>query len=250
MDMNIIHGDCLNHIKSIEDESIDAVITDPPYSSGGVLESQKQSAKRQGIRDNPKKNQRFAWFSGNNMTTMGITFLIRNLGVEFERVVKESGSILVFCDWRMVINFVPALESCGLIYRNLIVWDKGSFGMGNGFRNQHELIIHLTKGSGNYYSSSYGNVINCSRTYHKKDRDHPTEKPMKLLNDLVQVVTKTGDIILDPFSGSASLGEVCIRSDRNFIGIEKNKLYYRESQKRIENVRKEIQNSINFKHEK
>lgn len=241
---NIIQGDCLQIISTIDDESIDCVITDPPYSSGAVLEAQKQSAGRQGIRDNVKTNQRFSWFSGNNMTTMGITYLIRNLGVEFERVCKEGASILVFCDWRMAINFVPALESCGLIYRNLIVWDKGHFGMGNGFRNQHELIIHLSKGSPNFYSASFANVLKCGRTHNQKERIHPTEKPVKLLSDLMQVVTKEGDLILDPFSGSGSMGEACIKNKRRFIGIEKNKLYYENSTLRLDEVKKEIQSSL------
>lgn len=240
----ILQGDCLQLITEIADESIDCVITDPPYSSGAVLEAQKQSAGRQGIRDNVKTNQRFSWFSGNNMTTMGITYLIRNLGVEFERVCKDGASILVFCDWRMVINFVPALESCGLIYRNLIVWDKGSFGMGNGFRNQHELIIHLSKGSPTFYSASYANVLQCGRTYQKQERIHPTEKPVKLLNDLIQVVTKEGDTVLDPFSGSGSMGEVCLKTNRKFIGIEKNKLYYENSNLRLEDVKRELQTEL------
>ncbi len=240
----ILQGDCLQHIQTLADESIDAVITDPPYSSGAVLEAQKQSAGRQGIRDNVKQNQRFAWFSGNNMTTMGINHLIRNLGVEFERVCKPGASVLVFCDWRMVINFVPALESCGLIYRNLIVWDKGSFGMGTGFRNQHELIIHLTKGSAEYYSASFANVLKCGRTYQKKERIHPTEKPVKILHDLLQVVTKEGDTVLDPFFGSGSLGEACIKSNRNFIGIEKNGLYYKNAVERINTVTNNEQGSL------
>lgn len=240
----ILNGDCLNLIREIPSDSIDAVIADPPYSSGAVLEAQKQTAGRQGIRDNVKKNQRFSWFSGNNMTTAGITYLIRELGVEFERVCKNGASILVFCDWRMAINFAPALESCGLIYKNLVVWDKGSFGMGNGFRNQHELIVHVVKGKAVFNSASYGNVIKCKRTYHKKERIHPTEKPVKLLCDLIEVVTKENDTILDPFFGSGSLGEACKIKNRDFIGIEKNQLYHQASVKRLADYDKKEQSSL------
>lgn len=239
----IIHGDCLNEIRKLPDNSIDAIVTDPPYCSGGVLEAQKQSSTSQGIRED--SNQRFAWFSGNNMTTSGISYLIRELSVECDRVLKDGGSFLVFSDWRMIINFVPAIESAGFIYRNLIVWNKGHIGMGNGFRNQHELIGHFVKGgSPEFHNASTGNVINVSRTMNKTERIHPTEKPVELLSKILKVVTKQGDVVLDPFFGSGSLGEACIRMKRNFIGIEKSTIHYENSFKRIDETKLKMSNEL------
>jgi site-specific DNA-methyltransferase (adenine-specific) len=116
--------------------------------------------------------------------------------------------------------------------------------MGTGFRNQHELIIHLTKGQGNFYSASFANVLKCGRTYQKKERIHPTEKPVKILHDLLQVVTKEGDTVLDPFFGSGSLGEACLKSNRNFIGIEKNGLYHANATERIKQCQTDMKTSI------
>src|SRR5688572_24490133 len=125
-------GDALTAVRSLADASIDAVVTDPPYCSGAVAEASRTAAKGQGLLS--ENLRRFGWFTGDNMTTAGLAFLLRDLAFESVRVVKPTGSMVVFCDWRMVPNVVPAIESAGLRYQNLIVWDKGAIGLGTGFR--------------------------------------------------------------------------------------------------------------------
>ena len=208
-------------MRSMEVGSADCVFIDPPYSSGGVLESQKQSAGKQGVRSDSESAARFKWFEGNNMTTAGISYLLREIAIEADRVLKPGSSFLVFCDWRILISFVPAIESAGLHYKNIIVWDKINMGLGNGFRHQHELIVHFTKGKqGNYYSKKAGNVISCKRQK-KADKIHDSEKPIKLLIEVLNVVTKPGDLVVDCFAGSGSLGEACLISGRRFYGADK-----------------------------
>lgn len=237
----VLFGDCLVRLREIESNSIDAVITDPPYSSGGFNDTQKRSAKGQGLRSGTIDE--IGWFVNDNMTTSGVVYLLREVMVECERVMKDGASALVFTDWRMVANLAPALESTGVQFRNIIVWDKGSPGLGNGFRPQHEFIMHFVKGSGNYYSNHGRNVLS-SKRMGVNNRLHQTQKPVELLAKLIEVVTKEGDTILDPFFGSGSTGEAALKMGRNIIGIEKMEMYHKISTERLAKVHQAEQSTL------
>ncbi len=237
----IFQGDCLIKLKELPSNTVDAVITDPPYCSGGFSETQKKQASGQGLRS--ETIQEIGWFTNDNMTTQGLVWLLRSVMVECERIMKEGASALVFTDWRMIVALAPALESTGLQFRNIIVWDKGNPGLGNGFRPQHEIILHYVKGKGNYYSQSVGNVIK-SKRIHSESRLHQTQKPTDLLGKLIEVVSKKGDTILDPFFGSGSTGEAAIKLGRSIIGIEKSEVYHQIATQRIAEAVKAEQVSL------
>lgn len=237
----IFSGDCLLKLRELQSNSVDAVITDPPYCSGGFSETQKKAASGQGLRS--ETIQEIGWFVNDNMTTQGLVWLLRSVMVECERLMKDGASALVFTDWRMITSLAPALESTGLQFRNLIVWDKGNPGLGNGFRPQHEIILHYVKGKGNYYSQSIGNVIKSKRIL-SDNRLHQTQKPTDLLGKLVEVVTKPGDLILDPFFGSGSTGEAALKLGRSIIGIEKSEVYHKIASERLHAVVSNEQRSL------
>ena len=216
MGYRIIHGDCLSVMETLEDRSVDAVIADPPYCAGAISEARRVAASGQGLRSENLK--RFGWFVGDNMGTAGLVWLLRAMAFESMRIVKPTGSLLVFCDWRMLTSLQPAIESAGLRYQDLIVWNKGSFGLGQGFRKQHELIMHFSYGSPAYYDSSVGNVITVPRV---GDRHHQTEKPTDLIERLIRVVTPPGGVVLDPFAGSGSTIIAAIEAGYEAIGIER-----------------------------
>jgi len=217
-------GDCIQIMQSMPEGSVDAIITDPPYCSGGVSEASRTAAKAQGVKSAEAARSRFAWFVGDNMGTAGLVFLLRAMAFEAARVVKKSGSILVFCDWRMIPNITPAIESAGLRFQNIVVWDKGSIGMGQGFRSQHEMILHFTNGKPEYFDKGTPNIISCRRVA-AGGRHHQTQKPVELLQRLIRVVTKPGDIILDPFGGSGSLAVAASGIERNHICIEREQTF-------------------------
>lgn len=237
----ILHGDCLVKLKELQSNSIDAVITDPPYCSGGFTEASRTLASKQGIREH--RTEDIEWFASDNMTTVGITYLIRELCLELDRLMKPDTSLLMFTDWRMVVNLVPVIESCGFQYRNLIVWNKGQMGMGNGFRPTHEIIMHFVKGKATFYTKDVGNVLSVKRL-NTADKVHQTEKPTELLAKLLKVVTKKGQTVLDPFCGSASMGETCVKLGRNFIGVEKSSVHYQTAVTRMEEVVRNEQGSL------
>lgn len=117
----VVHGDALEVLDSLPDASVDAVVCDPPYCSGSVGEAPRVAAKGQGIRS--ENLRRFGWFTGDNMGTAGLVFLLRAVAFACVRVVRPEGHLVVFTDWRQLPNVAPALESAGLRYQNLVVWN-------------------------------------------------------------------------------------------------------------------------------
>jgi DNA modification methylase len=228
----LIQGDCLEVLKTLPDASVDAVITDPPYCAGGISEAQRTRAAGQGLRS--ENISRFGWFVGDNMGSAGLVFLLRSLAFESVRVVKPAGSFVVFCDWRMLSSVQPAIESAGLRFQNLVVWDKGHFGLGQGFRAQHELILHFTMGAPAYHDKGTGNVLTCRRVP-GADREHQTQKPVELLRRLVRVVCPPSGVVLDPFCGSGSTGVAALAEGREFIGIERDEAHCETSRQRLSN---------------
>ena len=137
----VYEKDCLQFLRNVESESVDGVVTDPPYCSGGFNESGKAGAKGQGLRSDVIKE--VGWFINDRMTTAGLVWLLRNVMIELHRILKDGGSVCLFTDWRMVVHIAPALESAGFRFQNMIVWNKMAMGLGVGFRHQHEIILHF-----------------------------------------------------------------------------------------------------------
>lgn len=226
----VYEGDCLEVMRTLSSGSVGALITDPPYCSGGFNESQKHHAKGQGCRSETLRD--IGWFVNDNMTTGGLVWLLRQVSCEAYRLLPDGGSMCIFTDWRMYAHLAPALESSGLRLQNLVVWDKGSPGLGTGFRPQHELIIHLTKGKPTFYDRSVGNVISAKRI-HSSRRLHQTEKPLDLLRALVRVTCPPNGVVLDPFCGSGSTLVAARDEGRRSIGIERDCDYCAVVRKRM-----------------
>lgn len=229
------HGDCLEVLRTLPDASVDAVVTDPPYCSGGMTEAQRKSATHQGLRSETIRDGKAQWFTSDSMTTNGFLFLMRCIANEGLRLLKDGGSMLCFCDWRMYPMLAGSIESSGMRLQNMVVWDKGSAGLGRGFRPQHELIIHVVKGTGVYHSNNGTNVYGSKRVSFY-NREHPTQKPVELMRELMRVVTPPGGVVLDPFMGSGSTGRGAILEGFRFIGIEREADYLAIARARIDNA--------------
>jgi DNA modification methylase len=226
----IIHGDALDVMRGMRAATVDAMVMDPPYCAGAVSEAQRTRAAGQGLRS--ENLRRFGWFVGDNMGTAGLAFLLRSIAVEAARVLWDHASLVVFCDWRMVATLQPAIESAGLRFQNLVVWDKEHMGLGAGFRAQHELILHFTNGAPQYHDRSTSNVIRCRRVT-SGDREHQTQKPVELMRRLIRVVCPPSGVVLDPFCGSGSTGVASLEEGRSFIGIERDPEHVETARRRI-----------------
>lgn len=213
-------ADALDALKTLETGSIDAMITDPPYCSGGSSEAERVAAKSQGVRSSTE------WFVGDSMTTAGLVWLLRNVAIEAARLLKPDGNLLVFTDWRMVPMLAPALETSGLRWRNQVVWDKGHAGLGRGFRPRHEMVLHYTKGATPAFDTKATNLIPASRVSSGR-RVHPTEKPIELLQQLIGATTPGDGIVCDPFAGSGSLAAAAHSLGRRAVLAERDPAFCR-----------------------
>ena len=215
--VTIYHGDALDVLAELE-ISVDAVVTDPPYASGTRTEASKSSSGamlRAGrFSDRP--------IELDQMTTTGFVWLMRAVGQAVRPMLPDGASFLSFIDWRQWPNLVGALETCNYRVQGMIVWDKGSMGLGNGFRAQHELVCHASKGVPTIHDKGCGNVITHPR---QAPDDHPSPKPEQVMQRLVEVVTVDRGVVLDPFMGSGTTLRAAKNIGRRAIGIELEERY-------------------------
>ena len=213
MEINKIYNeDCLETLNRMEDNSVDCVITDPPYS--GLMAKSRSGGRF----DQSEHHIEF-----DDMSERAFLLFIKPIFRELYRVMKLGSHLYCFTDWKQLRNMADCLELSSLKLVNIVCWDKGHFGTGAGYRSQSEYLLVFSKGLPNTFNlRNVGNVIKCSRA---KEAIHPHQKPTELLKILVENSTQKGDLIYDPFSGSGSTLLTAKAMERNFIGSELSKEY-------------------------
>jgi DNA modification methylase len=213
--VQLIHGDCLEVLRTLPDASVDAVVTDPPY----FLPATHYQSR-------VKHQRKFA----------DAKVLEHWWGMvcdELARVQKPNGHTLVFCNADSYPSFYAAMyERWDKLV--CLVWDKDRPGMGRVWRHQHELII-AARNSGAYEPQDgrlRADVLRYKATL-PAERDHPVQKPAAMLIDLIQACTPAGGMVLDPFMGSGTTGEAAQIIGRDFIGIELDEKYHAIAERRI-----------------
>lgn len=202
-----INGNCFELLPTFPPESVDMILTDPPY--GMSLKPQRRGAKfheKDIINDN-----RLDWVAG---------FFEQSY-----RVLKNNAVAMFFCSHHGVAEFITSAKIAGFDIKNLLVWDKGNFGMGGNWRPCHELVLICTKGRFVTKSNSLKTIIKFTRVHHSKSV-HPTEKPIDLLEHLISEPDYDPKLILDPFMGSGTTGVAAMNAGRKFIGIELDQGYF------------------------
>lgn len=222
-DYTLLNGDCLNEMKNIPDESIDMVLTDPPY--GMSLKPQRSTGKF--YKKKIKNDDNLDW--------------TEDFFKEMKRILKKDSACLLFCNHHCVSEFIYHAKQNGFEIKNLIVWDKGHFGMGGNWRPVHELILIITNGRFVCKSKNLRSIIEFKKLHHSK-MVHPTEKPIDLLEHLLVEPDYDPIVILDPFMGSGSTGVACLNNNRKFIGIELDENYFNIAKTRIEEAFKNKEN--------
>lgn len=220
------HGDAFELLSSLNKDSVDVILTDPPFSSGGRREAARSVRKSmvRSVEDND-------WIAGDGMSTSGFVWTMREIGRQARRVLKPGGHLLSFIDWRMASPLAAALESADLRQHPTLVWDKTYFGMGALFRNQYELIVHTTKGNPSPpLRRDVGNVLPCKPI---RGGEHPTEKPVDLLSTLLSVTCPPGGLVVDPFMGVGSTGLAALRRGCRFAGSELSAEFFAIAQTRL-----------------
>ena len=246
MDIHLYNGDCLSTMAWLAPGSVDLVLTDPPYSSGGLFAGdRKQSTKAKYTDDDYNGAARFESFSGDNMDQRSFTEFLRMVLFKARMLTKDGGICGVFTDWRQLPSVTDALQAAGFVWRGIVVWDKGnSRPVPYRFRNDCEYVVWGTNGPRPAKLEKGAKAF--PGCYHipgvqSKDKHHQTEKPVPLMENLVQICPE-GGTVFDPFMGSGSTGVACMNTGRNFIGIELSPGYFETAKARIEAAKTSAQN--------
>ncbi len=189
------HGNALDELRRLRSGSVDLLLTDPPYGNNGTY------------------GRANVVIAGDADPLVGLTALAEGF-----RILSPNRASFFFLDMKH-LPFVRLFVEQYTDFKigDVLVWDKTRFGFGRAFRKQHELIIVLEKGKVAYRSRGFANVLSVTRVGRPK---HPHEKPVALLERLLEHTTSPGDLVVDPFMGSGSTGVAASKLGRRFLGIE------------------------------
>lgn len=227
----LIQGDCFKVLDTLEEDSIDLVLTDPPFFI--PTDQHYQSRIKYQRKFSDLSPLRAFW-------TLFTSQIIRPL--------KKSGHFMTFCNCDSYpVFYEPMFNSFDRV--KSIIWDKMDIGLGRIFRHRHELIL-WARNEGhkiNHTGKIVADVIRAKATPSTK-RVHPVQKPARLLMKLIEPVTLEGDCILDPFMGSGTTMEACQYLQRSCIGIEIDPNYCRLIKNRCFNY-KPLIGKVDYKFE-
>jgi site-specific DNA-methyltransferase (adenine-specific) len=220
--VTLYKADCMDILPMLDADTFDAVVTDPPYASGGRQQATARNTVSKAddalCRDNDE------WFLGDNMGQDTYIRWMRQVARECLRCVAHGGHGYVFTDWRQFTNLVTAWESVGWTLRSVIVWDKAKGGaMGSFWRNNHEWICVFAKGQPR--SPAHRSCYNTWTGAKPQGHGHPTEKPMGLLNYIVGAIPKVSGLLLEPFAGSGTTLLAAAENGFRAVGIERSEAY-------------------------
>lgn len=214
--MRLIQGDCLEELKKIPDQSVDLVLTDPPY--GMDYQSARRTDKAQWKPKIANDKRPFVWWLH-----------------DVSKVLKDGGAMISFCRFDSWHTFEYASTLAGLTVKAEIVWDKMNHGAGDlkgcpGFR--HEVAVFATKGRFVFHGKRPQTLFATPRVA-PVALAHPNEKPVALMEWLVEHYCPEGGLVIDPFTGVSPVGVACTNLNRDFIGIELDPDYFEIAQQRI-----------------
>ncbi len=196
-------ADAVEWLRGLRAESVDLVVTDPPYES---LEKHRAVGTTTRLKHSKaSSNDWFRIFPNERFPE-----LLR----EVFRVLKKDRHFYLFCDQETMFVVKPLAEQQGFRFWKPIVWDKRKIGMGYHYRSRYEFVLFFEKGKRRLNNLGQPDIIECDRIR----GGYPTEKPAKVNQVLIEQSTQPGELIVDPFMGSGSAGEAALRSGRHFLG--------------------------------
>lgn len=227
----IYNQDCLEGMKLIDDNSIDLIVTDPPYNISRVNNFRTMGRKGIDFGEWDKNFNQFSWIN------------------ETFRIVKKGGSLLTFNDWKNIGETAKYAESIGFEIKDMVRWRKSNPMPRNKDRRyitDFEVAVWLIKPKGkwtfNRQSDTYDRCeYNYSITPLSEKTGHTTQKPIKLMEEIIKRHSNENDLILDCFMGSGTTAIAAINTNRNFIGFEMDEKYYNIADNRIKEALNDVQ---------
>lgn len=232
--VSLFSGDTMRLLPRLEPESFDAVITDPPYCSGGTTAGERRRSPEEKYAQNGETCGR-PTFGGDGKDQRSFTWWTMMWLSHCRAALKEGGYCLVFIDWRQLPAMTDAFQAADLTWRGIIAWDKGNASRAphKGYvRHQCEYIVWGTRGHCPKATHA-GPFPGCYQVpVLQKDKFHLTGKPTELLRQLVQVVPPGGRI-LDPFCGSGTTLVAAAAEGRRAVGFERERPYCKVTLERL-----------------
>lgn len=222
--IDLRQGDCLELMKDIPDKSIDLVVTDPPYKivQGGCT---NKAVRLKG--SNQEQLKKGTLFNNNSIK-------FNEWIPEVYRVLKNNSHCYIMSNDRNINELLNVCEKVGFKLLNILVWGKSKHSPNRYYLKNCEFIVFLRKGKAkNINNMGTKQLLLIDNV---ENKNHPSEKPIKLMEILIKNSSNEQDKVLDPFMGSGSTGVACINTNRNFIGIELDENYFNIAKERINNV--------------
>jgi len=232
----LYNQDCIAAMQQIDAESIDLIVTDPPYNLGNFMKKRDTNLKK--MRDN--------FFGSAGWDDMEFDEWSKSMDDFFKasaRVMKKGGTMIMFMAIIKVETIIQLAEKHGFYYKTTGIWHKTNpmpRNMNLHFVNSTEAWVYFTykkrTGTFNNGGAMFHDFIETSVTPNgeRKYGKHPTQKPEGLIQHFVEILSNPKDTVLDPFMGSGTTGVVAKRTDRDFIGIELDEEYFKIAQERIQ----------------
>lgn len=217
--VTLYHGDCFDLLHDLS--GIGAVVTDPPYSSGGAFRGDRAMSTTAKYVNSDTAAYR-PEFAGDNRDQRGF-MAWSTMWLNAARQASEPGAVLVsFIDWRNLPVLTDSVQAGGWVWRNLGTWWKPGVRMQKGrFSSSAEYIIYATNGPVLDGAGSPQNVVSCKVD---GDRDHIAQKPESVMQWTLQVVPP-GAVVLDPFAGSGTTLVAAKHAGFRAVGIEVDERY-------------------------
>ncbi len=199
----LTRGDAVAWLRTLPDESIDLVVTDPPYES---LEKHRAVGTTTRLKHSKaSSNDWFEIFPNDRFA---------ELFEQIYRVMKRNTHFYLYCDPETMFVAKPIAEAAGFKFWKQIVWDKVAIGMGYHYRARYECILFFEKGKRKLNNLGVADII----THPRIRGGYPAEKPPQVTEVLINQSTEPGALVIDPFMGSGSTGVAAIGLRRNFMG--------------------------------
>lgn len=239
--VTIYQGECLAILRELPPDSVDGLITDPPYSSGGQFRGdrvQSTSTKYVVQEERDGEAAKRPDFFGDTRDQRGFVVWASIWLAECLRIAKPGAPACLFIDWRMLPALSDAFQAAGWVWRGVLPWDKEHARPTLGRpTNQCEYVIWGSKGAMDpkRKTGAPSNTIKgvVRHRVPQDDKFHQTGKPVPVMQHLCQVVEPRG-VILDPFMGSGSTLVAALREGYQAIGCELSAEYFDVTRQRLE----------------
>ena len=232
----ILKGDCFDLIKDIDSKSVDLILVDPPYlisKSSGFSNISDTTSKEMATKYGKVSIDFGEWDKGE----LDWDLLFK----EYYRILKDSGTLIIFYDIWKSNDIKSMADKYKFKQPRVGQWQKTNpvpiNSKLNYLSNAIEFFFTFVKGKKPTFHSLYDNGVYKYPICHGKERyDHPTQKPLALISDIINKHSNEGDVVLDNFAGTGTTAHACILNNRNYIVIERDDKYFDILKFRIEGL--------------